>query len=126
MSLRAQAERDLATIVEDEDGFGWPITVTNPDGSSAALVGLSNDVAYALDPETGQAVSGRTASVALRIGALTAAGLGIPVNVSETTRFPWIVQFNDINGNPHVFKVIESQPDRAIGLVVCKLEAYQA
>jgi hypothetical protein len=126
MSLREQAAQDLATIVEDLDGFGWAITITDPAGTSADLTGLSTDVAYSIDPETGQAVSGRTASVAIRIAALSAAGLGIPINVAETDRFPWLVQFADINGNPYTFKIIESQPDRAIGLVVCRLEAYQA
>lgn len=126
MSLRQQAAADLADIVEDDvTGFGWPVTVTSPGGLSAALTGLTNDIAYAIDPETGQAVTGRIASVALRIASLTAAGLGIPVNVPDTDRFPWIVQFDDINGNSHTWKVIESQPDRTIGIVVCRLEAYQ-
>jgi len=126
MSLREQAAADLTSIVEDADGgFGWPITVTSPTGATAALTGLSTDVHYSIDPETGQAVSGRTASVALRIASLTAAGLGTPVNVPETDRFPWRVTFDDIDGTSHTFKVAESQPDRAIGVVVCRLEAYQ-
>lgn len=124
MSLRQQAAADLATLVEDRDGFGWDIRVTPPDGLGVDLVGLSTDVATSIDPETGQAVSGRTASVALRIASLEAAGMGIPVNVHDRDRFPWVVEFRDIHGAPHRFKVVESRPDRAIGIVVCLLEAY--
>jgi hypothetical protein len=124
MSLREQASVDNAIIVEDPDGFGWPITVTSPEGVSAALMGLSSDVSLVIDPETGQAVSGRTASVALRVASLTAAGLAMPTNVPESSSYPWLVVFDDINGNSHTFKVSSSRPDRAFGLVVCLLEAY--
>lgn len=125
MSLRQQAAADLATIVEDDDGgFGWAITVTPPVGLPADLVGLSTDISEVIDPETGQAVSGRTASVALRIASLTAAGLAIPVNIPEHDKFPWVVEFADINGSAHKFKVRRSVPDRALGLVVLHLEAY--
>lgn len=125
MSLRQQAAADLESIVEDADGgFGWPISVTSPEGVTVELTGLSTDVAETIDPETGQAVGGRTASVALRIDALSAAGMGIPVNVPDRNRSPWLVEFDDIHGTSHRFKVVESRPDRAIGLVVCMLEAY--
>lgn len=124
MSLRAQAEADLAFIVEDPAGFGWAITVTNPAGTSQALTGLSNDIAQAIDPETGQAVSGRTASVALRIATLETVGLGLPTAVASKSSKPWLVTFDDINGAAHTFKVSEVLPDRAIGVVVCMLQVY--
>ena len=126
MGLRQQAAADLATIVEDTvGGFGWPITVTDPDGAFASLVGLSTDIGHMIDAQTGQAISGRMASVALRISALTAAGLSLPYGVTDETKRPWVVSFADINGVPFTFKVTETRPDRALGLVVCLLEAYQ-
>ena len=125
--LREQAETDLAGILEDGVyGFGWPITVIDPAEVSAALVGFSNDVAMVIDPETGQAVSGRSASVALRISSLTAAGLELPKGVSDAGSKPWRVNFDDINGAPHTFKVSQSNPDRALGVVTCLLEVYTA
>lgn len=124
MNLRALAESDLATVLEDEVyGFGWPISVTNPAGVVAPdLVGSSQDISQIIDPDTGQAVSGRLATVVLRISSLTA--VGIPVYVAAETGKPWVVIFDDINGNTHAFKVAESNPDRTLGVVVCILEAY--
>lgn len=123
--LRELAEKDLGAILEDGvAGFGWPITVTSPDGTVGNLTGFSNDISQIIDPDTGQPVSGRAASVALRITALALAGLTIPVSIADTTGQPWRIEFNDINGNPYQFKVAQSNPDRALGLVTCLLEAY--
>ena len=126
MSLRAVAETDLGVILEDGVfGFGWPITITDPAGTVKPLTGFSDDISQIIDPDTGQAVSGRLASVALRISSLTAAGLGLPVSIADSTSKPWLITFDDINGNAFTFKVSQSNPDRALGLVVCLLELYQ-
>ena len=95
------------------------------DGAGAPLVGLSNDISQVIDPDTGQIVSGRLATVVLRTSSLIAAGLGQPVGVSDASSKPWVVGFDDINGTSYKFKVKESNPDRALGLVVCVLEAYE-
>lgn len=127
MSLRQTAETDLGIILEDDIyGFGWSITVTNPAGLAKVLKGFSNDIAQVIDPDTGQAVSGRLASVAIRIALLTANGLAIPESIADTASKPWLIAFNDINGNGYTFKVQQSNPDRAIGLVVCVLEFYKS
>lgn len=127
MSLRTLAEKDMGAILEDGTyGFGYEITVTDPDGTTPPpFTGFSNDISQLIDPDTGQAVSGRLASAALRISSLTAAGLGMPQNVSDATKKPWIIQFNDINGNAYKFKVADGNPDRAIGMVICLLESYE-
>lgn len=126
MSLRQLAESDLEFILEDgATGFGWPIVVTDPHGAQATLTGYSDDIAQVIDPETGQAVSGRLASVALRISSLTAAGMTLPQGIVDRSFKPWIVAFEDINGNAYTFKVAQSNPDRALGLVICLLESYR-
>lgn len=127
MGLRAIAEADLGAILEDSvTGFGFPITVTDPSGNSgtAPITGFSDDISQIIDPDTGQAVSGRLASVAIRIGLLTEVGLGVPVGIADAASKPWLIAFNDINGNAFTFKVSQSNPDRAIGLVICLLELY--
>ncbi len=125
MSLRAQAAADLAAIHADTvGGFGWPITVTSPAGVSAALTGLSTDVHTTIDPETGVAVAGRRASVSLARAHLIAAGLGEPRGIGDRDAKPWRVTFDDVNGATHTFKVLEALPDRALGSVVCILEAW--
>lgn len=126
MNLRQLAEADLGGILEDSaTGFGWSISLTDPAGTVAALTGFSDDIAQLIDPETGQAVSGRLASVALRISSITLAGLGLPRGIADSTVKPWLVSFNDINGNAYTFKVMQSNPDRALGLVTLVLEAYR-
>lgn len=127
MSLRYLAETDLGFILEDSStGFGWPITITDPSGNTNTdeLIGFSDDIAQIIDPDTGQAVSGRLASVAIRITRLIEVGLTLPRGIADSGSKPWVIEFNDINGNPYKFKVAQSNPDRALGLVTCLLELY--
>jgi hypothetical protein len=126
MSLRQLAETDLGLILEDSStGFGWSIIVTDPAGTSRTLTGFSDDIAQVIDPDTGQAVSGRLASVALRTSSLIAAGLTLPRGIADSGSKPWVVEFDDINGSAYKFKVSQSNPDRALGLVTCLLELYE-
>lgn len=124
--LRSLAESDLASTLEDDvTGFGWPVTVTDPAGtSSSGLIGQSSDISQVIDPDTGQAVSGRQAHVSIRISSLTAQSLALPVGIADASSKPWRVKFDDINGNAFEFKVAESNPDRTLGIVTCLLEAY--
>ena len=124
--MREQAEADLAETMEDAtNGFGLFVTLQSPEGLSAALVGLTTDISFVIDPETGVAVSGRTASVTLRISSIVEAGFaGLPRAIANPTEKPWVVVFADIGGTAHTFKVRESNPDRALGVVVCILEVY--
>lgn len=125
MSLRTLAESDLAVTLEDrEAGFGWPITVTDPDGLSGSLTGSSTDIAQVIDPDTGEAVSGRLATVTIRMSSLFAQGLALPVGIADTTLKPWLVSFDDINGTAHTFKVVQSNPDRTLGQITCILGLY--
>jgi len=126
MSLRSVAENDLGAILEDGVmGFGWAIQVTDPSGLSKPLTGFSDDISQIIDPDTGEAVSGRLVSVALRISSLTAEGFStLPVGIADSKIKPWIIEFDDINGNPYKFKVAQSNPDRALGLITCILGLY--
>lgn len=125
MGLRSLAESDLAAALEDSaGGFGWPITVTDPNGVTADLVGSSSDIGQVIDPDTGEAVSGRLASISLRLSSLAAKGLTLPQGIADAAKKPWLVSFDDIGGTPYTFKVQQSNPDRALGVVVCLLELY--
>ena len=128
MGLRETAEADLGLILEDSStGFGWPITVTDPAGKAEPLTGLSGDIAQAIDPDTGQAVSGRLAMVSLRISSLLAAGFtDLPRGIADGLKKPWLITFDDINGTSYTFKVQRSNPDRTLGLVKCILEIWQS
>jgi len=122
MGLRAQAAADAKAILEDSaSGFGWPLTLTSPDGEPSALVGFATDVAETIDPETGVAVSGRRASVAISLSSLP----DLPAAVPDATSRPWIVTFTDVTSAASTWKVVEVLPDRALGVVVLLLEAYR-
>ena len=127
MTLREVFEQDLETILEDQElSAGWPIQVTNPAGFSETLSGFASDIAQLIDPDTGQAVSGRLAAVSLRISSLIAAGFtSLPEGIMDSAAKPWVIVFNDINGNEHAFKISQSNPDRTIGIVTCLLELYK-
>lgn len=127
MGLRDLASADLMGILEDtRGGFGWSITLTDPAGYSAPVVGFSTDVATAIDPDTGLLISGRTASVALHFSSLRRAGfLTDPRGVSDSKSRPWVVQFADVQGRSYKFKVFRSNPDRALGMTTLELEDYK-
>lgn len=126
MSLRQQARADMLAIVGSVEDFAWPITVTSPAGVSLSMTGLSTDIGTTLDPQTGLPVSGRRASVALAIASLREGGLDIPHGIYDKTSKPWLVTFADIEGESMAWKVVQTHPDRAMGLVTCIVERYNA
>lgn len=128
MSIRKQATKDLEKILEsDKSGFGWDIKLTAPDGVTKDFIGFSNDVAVVIDPDTGVIVSGRTASIALNISSINKAfpGKELPRGIANSSMKPWLVEFYDVNENNHKFKISESNPDRALGIITCILELYE-
>ena len=123
MGHRAEAEQALGYMLEGT--WSWPITLTDPNGLSNPMTGTSTDIGQVIDPDTGETVSGRSASVVLRISSIFTAGFAtIPVGISDSTSKPWVVTFDDIGGTSHTFKVRQTEPDRAAGVVVCLLELY--
>lgn len=125
MGLREQAADDVRRILESKDsGFGWDVTLIAPDGQSAALTGYSTDIHLLLDPDTGQTVSGRAVEASLPMAAIAEKGIGTPTGEVRRAQRPWTIELNDIAGNPHKLKVIETHPDNALGVVVIRLEAY--
>lgn len=124
MGLRQQARLDTKMILSDRHGFSWPVVVTDPDGRKACIQGFSTDIADLIDPETGQAISGRQAEVSLSMDSLKNVGMAHPAYVADEGSKPWVMSFKDAEGVSHTFKVMRSAPDRTVGLVLCFLEAY--
>lgn len=125
MGLREQAGLDLISILEDTAGFAWPIELTSPAGATLNLLGFSTDIGLSIDPETGVAITGRKASIAIPSARLRAAGFANPRAIADTSSKPWLVRFPDIHGRSHLFKVQEGIPDEAIGCIRCDLESYR-
>ncbi len=128
MSLRTQAEADLASTLEAPGDFGFPFTLTAPDGTTSPdLLGQTGDIGTLIDPDTGLAVSGRHAHLTVRISSLVAAGFtDLPRGIADLTSDPWVVTFDDLAANTQLWKVEQSMPDRTLGVVAMVLEFWKA
>lgn len=122
MGLRSQAALDAKAFLEDPAGFSWPFELTSPAGEVSALRGFATDVAESVDPETGSVVAGQRASVSVSLLSLPE----LPKAEPESGARPWSVVFEDLTAAPTTWKVVEVRPDRALGVVVLLLEAYDA
>lgn len=124
--LRELAAKHFRHFVEgDANGWRWPITLRTPSGNVVdGMYCFSNDIEAAIDPETGQLVSGRSATVSIPIQSLYDRGLALPKSVVDEDKKPWVIMFDDIHGKPHKFTVKQSLPDRTIGNLVLILELY--
>jgi hypothetical protein len=125
MSLMAQAAADLRTFLEDtSSGFGLPFEVVAPDGTTAELKGFSADIGHTIDPETGLAVSGRSAHVSLPVAACREAFGTLPESPATSTTPPWRVTVElPTAAAPILFYVTHTAPD-LLGVVVCSLAVY--
>ena len=122
MSLAAIAAADFQKIL---NGDGCAITLQSPDGRVANLTGFSQDIAVAIDPQTGILVSGRTCTVVVALADLDAVSMS-PSGEANTKVKPWVVSYLEtVSGIEHTFKVCQSNPDRTIGSLVLILESYQ-
>lgn len=125
MNLRQLAELDLAVTLEDADnGFGWPVTLVDPNGVSANLTAQSQDIGLIVDPDTGVAVSGRTASAVLRVSSIENCGLSVPEGEPRANARPYTMVFTSTNGVETTFKVDDPQHDRILGTVTLQLGVY--
>ena len=127
MNFLEIAQQDKAfTLNDDQFGFGSTIKLTDPSLFSAEVIGRTNDISFAIDPNTGVAVSGRTATVAIDLNELEDKGFSsIPSAQSDKTKKPWIIEFDDQQGNTHTFTILEANPDRTLGIVLCTLQLYK-
>jgi hypothetical protein len=124
VSLLDEAAADLASILGDTvGGFAVPITIADPNGVSAVINGLATDIGLTIDPETGQAVIGRKASIAIPLRALEDAGLEQPRGVASKTAKPWTATFTLSTGAAQTFKITGAMPDK-LGCLVCFLDVY--
>lgn len=123
MSVASQAHDDLLGILHggDFDTF----TLTNPAGVSGTFYCMSNDIHMAIDPLTGEVVTGRQSTVAVLISDLIDAGMEDVRGIPDSNSKPWTVTVADINDRSNIFKVVETLPDRSAGLMPLILERYE-
>ena len=116
MNLHDLARDDLAKIYAGND----LIVVTSPEGRVETFVGIMNDIAQTIDPDTGHIISGRVISSSLRIDDFLRIGLKLPAGVVDQRQRPWLVSFKN-----ETYKVRQADQDRTLGLITLLLEVYR-
>ena len=111
MSLITRNEEFLERSLEDPEAFGWEFTLTNPLGESQVITGQARHINMLIDMDTGADVQQEQASVVPRLSTIT---IGEP-------KKGWLVDVKDTNGNEYNCYVVESFPDRTMGIIVLKL-----
>lgn len=124
MSLLDEAAADLREILTDVDGgFAVPLVLVSPNGEQLQLNGLANNIGTSIDPETGQAVLGQQATIAISIADIEAEGVELPRGTADKNSRPWVVRLTLPTGGEQKFKISATAPD-LLGCLVCHLEEY--
>lgn len=124
MSLRQRAQRDIARITTNKSHFGWPVVISYK-GKEYQADCFSNNIGQTFDSDTGTVVSGQTATASISVIELQNKNIPEPVAVYNENRDPYLVSFNDGLGRDFLFKVVDTYPDRTLGLIVCILERFK-
>ncbi len=125
MSLRRQVALDTQGILEDAAmGAGWPLRITPPGGTAVPITGFSNDIHLLVDADTGQGISARTVTVAISLLTLAANNMQLPRNIADLNSKPWLVQFDNNQGQTLNYKVVEVMPDQSRQEAVLILGRY--
>ena len=131
MNLREQARADLSfTLKDDVNGFGRAVVLIDPAGNEVELIGQTGDIGLVIDPDTGTAVSGRTAHIAIGIDDINTAISegqisGFPRGINDESQKPWLCRFDDLEGATYRFKLVNTFPDRTLGILTCLIGAYR-
>jgi hypothetical protein len=110
-NIRALAESDLGKIIEDVNGAGTPYTLIDSEGEYP-VIGTFGDIAFLIDPVSGEAIQGRTISAACRASTIIAAAGKVPAR-------GWKVRTTGLDGKVYALYVQRNEYDRSIGL--CRL-----
>jgi hypothetical protein len=112
MSLREDAEADMADIVADD---GYPCVVTPPGAEAISTNAIGSDIASLLNPVTGEPVAGRSIEVSVPMR-----------NVTAEPQRGWTVEFKNVMGKDVKTFVQEHKPDYTIGLWLLVLGTSKA
>lgn len=113
MSLIERSEAILSRSLEDPSLWGWSIELINLSGDSQKLYGQARNISMLVDIESGVEIQQEQSSVTVRLSS---------VNIGDPSK-NWKVNVADTAGNICKAYVVESFPDRTLGIVVLKLGA---
>ena len=127
MGLNEIAADDFANFTSNTDEFGHEFVITAPDGTVIeGIKGYSTDISALIDPETGQMVAGRTASVSIAMRFFRNAGFGsIPTMEPKKNKKPWIFEWLAPNTSVYTFSVRDAIPDRKLDQTLFMLQSFK-
>jgi hypothetical protein len=111
-NIRAVAESDLKTIIEDPSGAGTAYTLIENTGAEYPVVGTFGDIGLLIDPISGEAIQGRTITATCMASTITAAAGKVPAR-------GWKARAMGLDGKSYTLFVQRNEHDRTIGL--CRL-----
>lgn len=124
--LRVVAHRDMGRIIDDDAGFKWLCTVTDPSGVVYPDIPCrSNDVHLVVDPGTQQVFIGRQVTIVFYKDDLIALGIGGIEGVIDEDKKPWVIDVLDIHGVNCTLKVVAKHPDASLGPLVLETETIE-
>ena len=126
MSLLNVAAKDARGIIENPRNASRDIKLLEPDGAEHPLTVGTRNISQAIDPDTGELVSGQFISVTISLLTLAEKNISMPRNIQGHSENPWlVVMINHITNAETTYKVIHSAPDFTLGLIVCDLGNYE-
>mgnify|MGYP000601476612 CR=1 FL=1 len=125
MGLRQNASADLKSILEnDQTGFAHDIVLIPPVGDEIALKGTTTNISSIIDPDTGQLVSGNYVEMSLVMASVYASTPDLPKAEPSANKKSWKAKFSNISGVENTYRIIETLPDKELGVLVCILESF--
>lgn len=126
MSLLDRVQKDAQRIMNSEKfGFGTPLVLTEPNGTTHDLKGIVSVIYNLIDPDTQQPVSGFLATVSLNKLDLQDAGIDMPTGEMAANARPWTVETTLVGGETILTKVVRSSPDKTNGNILIDLGKYE-
>lgn len=125
MNLTQTMRKDFNKIMGSKSGIAESIQIIDPNGESHDIQAVVSVIHNLIDPDTGQPVSGFLATASISRLHLMARNLSIPAGEFDQNKRPWVLVYNDIDGNSTKYIVVRSAPDEAQGNVLLDLGSYE-
>ncbi|GHU66648.1 hypothetical protein FACS189447_07960 [Spirochaetia bacterium] len=114
MNLIQRAAADARKILENENGAGTSFILSTKENEQYPVTGSYGDIGYLLNPQTGEAIQGRTIQAAYSMKSLR----------EQTEREPeigWRFTCFDLSGEQTDLFITRYEPDRTIGVARLRL-----
>lgn len=108
MNIRALAEKDLALTLEN-NGEGWEICFTDPEGESYKVRGRVGDIGFGYDTE-GNSIAARVVQATWRLSSMMLEGKYLIPSRG------WTCNWKDLSGKAWSAYVTRCEPDRTLGV----------